>query len=280
MKYKKMIVMVLIVLACLGILGVYNSPEENSKYENDLQGIMKAGSWYSWLLFIGNKGWLLREFDFTESAKSKLEKANIQEVISLDIMDKYRVGGGKYEDELRSILFAEPEDIELVAFERRQNYMAMTFIYNDQFDESPDIPDKGRMVYSVVFRYYEPHNDALWKKVLRKTANAVPFCSAFGTTGRWLVVDYSYTYNQADYATWYLREGDLFVNQKKKENMDYFDRLNTKEGRQDFMNRVDKEIAISDAWASAWVKRHPEHIDEQLFEAANRAQKETEATTQ
>jgi len=112
--------------------------------------------------------------------------------------------------------------------------------------------------------------------VLRKTANAVPvpFLNSFGTTGRWVVVDYSFTYNQTDYAIWYLREGDIFVIQERKATREFWNKLITQKGRQELENRVDTEMAISDAWASAWVKRHPEYIDEQLSKAANRAWKE------
>jgi len=160
MNFKKKIV-VLIVLAFLGMVLVYNSPEENNKYEADLHGTIKAGRLFSWLLFIGSKNSLFRQFDFTEYARSKLKKADIQEVVGIDILDKYEDSGGKYEDELQSILFAESKDIELVALEKRQNMYAMTFKFDNQLIGCPNIPGKGGMVYSAVFRYYEPHDGIL-----------------------------------------------------------------------------------------------------------------------
>ncbi len=271
---RKTVIVILIVLMCLGLFQIYDSPDENHKYAADLQGTINAGHQFSWLLFIGYKGGLLDQFDFTDWARSKLKEKDIQQVFRNKILDKYKAGGGKYEHELSSILYKEPEDIELVALERQQNYTAMTFKLNKRFTNSPDLPDKGGLVYSVVFSYGERPDGALWKKVLRKTANAVPFCSSFGTTGRWVVVDYNYTYNQSDYVTWYLREGDSLVNQKQKENMDSLKRLNTKEGRQEFMKSVETDVAISDIWASAWVKRLPEHIDEHLFQKTERVRNE------
>lgn len=271
MKHKKAVVVVLIVLACLGILQVYNAPEENSQYQNDLQGVIKAGNRYSWLLFIGNKSWLLREFDFTENTKSKLKKEEIQQIFRKDILDKYRANGGKYEGELRSMLFREPEDIELIVLERQQPYLAMTYTLK----EGPTIPGKGKMLCSVAFRYYQPANGSLLERVLRKTANAVPFCSSLGTTGKWLVADYSYTYNQSDYAAWYLREGDAMSSQRREENKVLLNKLRKKEGVQEFMSEIEMDMAVSEEWASAWVERHPEHVDVQLFEAANRVRKET-----
>jgi hypothetical protein len=265
----KTVVVILIGLLCFGLFQVYDSPDENHKYEDDLQGTIRKGHSFSWLLFMGNKHQLLDQFDFIEEARSKLNKANVQEVSGIEILDKYKDGGGRYENELRSILFTESKDIELVVLERQRNYIAMTFKFNKKFTESPDIPGKGRMLYSVVFRYYEP-DGALWEKMLRKTANAVPFFSSFGTTGKWLVVDYSYTYNKADYATWYLREGDSFVSQKQKENMNSLKGLATKEGIKAILDRVEANMAISDVWAEAWVKRHPEHVDEQLFQKMKR----------
>lgn len=269
MKHKTVVV-ILIVLVCLGLVRVYNSPEENHKYEADLHGTIKAGRWFSWLLFIGNKGWLLDQFDFTDGARSKLKKADIQQVFWKDILDKYNAGGGKYEGELRSMLFREPEDIELVALERQQAFLAMTFTLNG----CPIVPSKGKMLCSIVFRYYQPVNGSLWKRMLRKTANAVPFCSSFGTTGRWLVVDYSYTYNQSDYAAWYLREGDALSGQKQEETMGFLKKIEKKEGVQELMRGIEMDLAISEEWASAWVERHPEHIDELVFEAAKRVRDE------
>jgi len=270
MKHKKTVVLVLMVLLCIGIIQVYNAPEENGKYQNDLQGVIKAGSRYSWLLFIGNKSWLLNEFDFTQNAKSKLKKDDIQQIFWNDILDKYRAGGGKYEGKLRSMLFKEPEDIELIVLERRYPYLALTYTLT----EGPIIPEKGRMLFSIAFRYYQPVNKSFFEKVLRKTANTVPFCSSLGTTGKWLVVDYSFTYNQSDYALWYLRQGDIVSSQTHEKNIVLLNKLRNKEGVQEFRREIEMDLAVSAEWASAWVARHPEHADVQLFEAANRVQKE------
>lgn len=179
---SKTVVVILIVLVCLGLIRVYNSPDENHKYEADLQGTIKAGHWFAWLLFIGNKDWLLDRFELTAGARTKLKEADLQQVFAVEILDKYKVGGGKYISALRSVLFEEPEDIELVTLERQQNYTAMTFKLKEGLITRPDPPGKGGMVYSVVFRYYQPVSESLWKRILRKTANAVPFCSSLGTT--------------------------------------------------------------------------------------------------
>jgi hypothetical protein len=274
MNLKKKIVVILIVSIFFGIVLVYNSPEENSKYKNDLHGIINAASRFSWLLFVGDKKLLLSEFDFTDYAKSKLMKANIHYVLAIDILNKYKAGGGKYEKKLKSVLFKEPEDIELVALESQRHYLAMTYTLND----GPNIPDKGEMLYSIVFRYYQPVKKSLWEKILRKTANTVPFCSSLGTTGRWLVVDYSYTYNQSDYVTWYLREGDIVSSQSQEDNWARINKLRTKEGIQEFKREIELDMTVLEEWASAWVERHPNHIDVQLFETANKIRKETGTT--
>ncbi len=274
MKHKKIVVVVLMVLICIGILQVYNAPEENRKYQNDLQGVIKAGSRYSWLLFIGNKSWLLSEFDFTKNAKSKLQKEEIQQIYWKDILDKYEAGGGKYEDELRSMLFKKPEDIKLILLERREPYLALTYTIT----EGPIVPGKGRMLFSIAFRYYQPVNKSFFEKVLRKTANTVPFCSSLGTTEKWLVVDYSFTYNLSDYALWYLREGDIISSQTHEKNIDLLNKLRSKGGVQEFRRDIEMDLAISAEWASAWVARHPEHADVQLFETANSSEKDAAKT--
>lgn len=231
---RKSVVVILVILMCLGLVRIYSSPDENHKYEADLPGTINAGHWFSWLLFIGNQGRLLSGFDFVDAALSKLKKADIRQVFWKDILDKYKAGGGKYEWALRSMLFREPEDIELVALERQGIYTAMSFRLNNSL-QGLDIPGKGPMLYSIVFRYYEPGDESLLKKVLRKTANAVPFCSPLGTTGRWLVVDYSYTYNQSDYATWYLQAGDTWGSRKEKDTEDFLKSLKDKDGFQEFV---------------------------------------------
>lgn len=270
MKHKKTLMVVLLVLTCLGILQVYNAPEENEKYKNDLYGVIVAGNRYSWLIFIGDKSLLLREFDFTENAKSKLNKEEIQQISRKGILDKYRAGGGKYEGALRSMLYKEPEDIELIVLERQRSYLAMTYTLSDE----STIPGKGKMLCSVAFRYYQPANGSFLERALRKTANAVPFFSSLGTTGKWLVVDYSYTYNQSDFAKWYLLEGDSITSQRLEEGKVLINKLRKKEGVQEYMSKIRMNMEVSEDWASAWVERQTEHADVQLFEAANKVRKE------
>jgi hypothetical protein len=270
---RKTVVFVVLVLLCFGFLYVYISPEENDKYKSDLEGVIKKGHWFAWLLFIGNKDWLIKQFDFSEDVKEKLKAADIRQEFSVDISEKYKAQGGKYEHALISVLYKEPKNIELVALERLRNdnqHVAMTFAVND----SPNLPDKGRMLYSVVFRYYNPGNKTSWEKALRKIANAVPLCSAFGTAGKWIVVAYSYTYDQSDFATWWLREGDVFRAQKEKENEIFYKRWMSQRGGRTFGDDIRDLLAIDTLWASDWVKKHPEHIDERLYEVVKRTREE------
>lgn len=261
---NKVVIAILIVLAYLMFERIYDSPEENHKYQTDLQGTIETGRWFSWLLFIGNKRWLLEQFDFTDDARSKLQKEDIKPVSRAGVLEKFKAGGGKHGEPLRSLLFREPKDIELLLLERRELYTAMTFGVNIGVIDVPKIPGKGAMLYSVIFRYYEPVNKSLWKKAARKTANAVPFLSRFGTTGKWLVVNYSYTYSQSDYAIWYLREGDSSVSQTQKETMTYLENLKTREGLQNMMRSLEENAAVFDLWAKTWVEKHPDHIDAQF----------------
>jgi hypothetical protein len=214
-------------------------------------------------MFIGNKSELFDHFDFTENAKSKLKKANIKQITPIEILDKYKADGGTNKWPLSSMLFKEPKDIELVALERQKLFLAMTFKLND----SPILPDKDEMMCSVVFRYYQPHDKTLWKQILRKLANAAPFCSHFGTTGKWLVVDYSYTYNQNDYSIWYLREGDAYHDKEKKKTSNFIDKLRSQKGRQEFMDKALNDLSVLEMWASAWVEKYPQHVDEELYNA-------------
>lgn len=260
MKRNKIVIVVLALL-CFGSVYVYLSPADNHKYESDLEGVIKKGQWFGWLLFTGNKDWLIKEFDFSKDAKEELKAADIRQEFQVGVLTKYEEQGGKYKPVLRSMLFKEPKDIELVALERvRRHHVGMTFTLN----ESPNLPDKGRMLYSVVFRYYNPGNKSFWEEIMRKIANAVPLFSSFGTPGKWIVVAYSYTYNQSDFARWWLREGDTFQAQEDKENEGFYERLKTQEGWRKLIADADEELTIDTLWAIDWVKKHPEHIDERL----------------
>lgn len=252
---RKIVIVILLILVSLGGLRIYNAPEENEKFADDLEGVMEKGHRFSWLLFIGNK-WLLNDFHLVEPALSKMTNASIDQVLRTEIVKKYEDQGGKFRSGLLSVLFAEPQDIVLVALERKEHYIVMTFALK----ESLFLPKRKKMLYSVAFRYYQPTSETLWKRTLRKTANAIPLCSSLGTTGEWLIVNYGYTYNQSDYASWYLREGDAHVRKGMEETKYFFDRLRSHAGF------IETEVAIaqklSEEWAIAWVKKQIEDTDE------------------
>ena len=258
---RKTIVMIALGLAFIGALYVADFEDENHKYENDLQGRIKAGKQFCSLLFEGDKHELLSRFKFCPYAKSKLQNANLQPIAPMSVREKYVDNNGKYWSLFEPVLFSHGEELDLAALEKHERDIGMAFSFNHKFDISPTILGNNRMLYSVVFRYVEPGHDTFWGRIFGKIANAVPFCSSFGTTGMWLVVDYSYTYNLSDFGTWCLKEGDSFVSQRRKEDKIFWEKLKTEEGAKSFRRKLRQELEISDLWASSWVEGNPERID-------------------
>ena len=128
------------------------------------------------------------------------------------IEKKHRLGP------IPSMFYPEQKDLKLVALERLDDFIVMTFAYMQRYENKiAEIPGKGKMVFSIVVGY-DRHIEKKTllrntEKLIRKIAN-LPLIRSFSgyakAEGRWLVIDFQYTYNQNDYYKWFVREEENY----------------------------------------------------------------------
>ena len=181
----------------LGIL-IYFSPEDSHKVPNT-QIAIETGRAYSYYLLNGNKKELLKLS--IEPAKTKIENSNYIQISISEIYDKLKekqiplgIGAPFFSDQ-------KDEDMELVAFEKMDNFIVMTFAFK-ALDKIIEIPEKGKMLFSIAIRYYQPQDDFVSRKLIRKIANLPVINSVageLGRTGKWVIFNYNYQYNLIDY---------------------------------------------------------------------------------
>jgi hypothetical protein len=175
-----------------------------------------------------------------------------------------------YVSPLTPILFANKEnevDLELMLFERCEIFAVMTFAYKS-LESIVEIPEKGKMLFSIATRYYNPEDTKLFGKLIRKIAN-LPLLNKilgrFGTTGKWVVFDYNYKYNLNDYLEWINGEGQDRIAEWKKSN-DLIIQLKNKHGWERFWKstseRAGRGLAFLYEWGSIRVGRQIELIEE------------------
>ena len=158
-------------------------------------------------------------------AKTKIENSSFSnfllEVSEADVAEMIDRKGIRY----NRISFPlqsrdDAKHLELVALERIESFIVMTFAYKSFIGEIAEMPGKGKMLFSVAVRYYQPIDDRFLPKLFRKIAN-LPlignFAGQLGTTGRWVVYDYEYKYTLRDYYEWVLKAGDVYAAEQQKD---------------------------------------------------------------
>jgi len=223
-KTNKIIVTV-IVCCVIGFL-IYQSPDESHWHEANLQDAITTGQDYAWNLLQGNKQQLLKIS--VEPAKGKVQSSDYRIVADSEITEQLSKKDfdleslyekhelGKYE--FIAPLFAEINDMELVALDRKDDFIAMTF-YLKTIYGIVEIPGRGKMLFSVGVRYYKPVDTRIIGKLIRKVANAPllrGFMAKMGTTGHWVIFDYHYNYDKRDYLKWILDQSDYLNKQYDK----------------------------------------------------------------
>jgi len=221
-SYKNILVAVVVVIL---VILIYKSPDEPYwRKENPINAI-RVGRIYAYYLLNSYKQGLLRMS--VNPAKAKIENSEFKEISRVE-MDE-QLEKKQIHISITAPIYTEQKDEEMIlmAFERCASFVAMTFAYKGWLDEIVEIPEKGKMLFSVAVRYYIPADDRVAPKLVRKTAN-LPllrnFTGRIGTTGRWVVFDYNYKYNLNDYFDWLLKEGESYSQQKLKESEEFADR--------------------------------------------------------
>ena len=233
MKWKRTTILAVIVL-CVGIL-IYRSPNSTYELEGRTEEAIEMGRRDAFGLFT-NSRFEVGSTSF-EPANTKLENYDFTQAHSLPSMIQYVKE--KHIIVPFSILRPEnPENMELVALERFENAIVMTFGYMDNMDSSyntiVEIPGKGKILVTIAVVYLQPFVDKPFiryiDKFVRKIAN-LPVLEFFTgyvkAEGHWYLIDFKYTYNMNDYYSWILKEGEDYSDQAQvemKEQMKYFKR--------------------------------------------------------
>lgn len=267
MRRNTKIISILIVLSAIGVF-IYKSPDEAYWLKENHQDAIKIGRTYTYYLLNGYKQGLLKMS--IDPAKTKIEKSNFHQIAISEIHDQ--IEKKKIHIEITAPLFAEQrdEDMELIALEKLESFIVMTFAYKS-WDKIVEIPDKGKMLFSIGVRYYNPIDKRIVPKLVRKIAN-LPllrnFTGRIGTTGRWVVFDYNYKYNLNDYFDWVLKEGENYSQKQLIESEEFLQQLSSKE----FDESVDRGLDFLYEWGSMAVEKQIKRI-ERLYKVQQEVEK-------
>jgi hypothetical protein len=257
MNRTKLIVIAIIIIG-LGLL-IYRSSDEAYQLKENTQEAIKIGRKYAYFLFLSEKEGLSNIS--IEPARSKIASADFQQMAMSEIFD--HLDKNKIPFSLQIPLLAEKEDLRLIAFEKLDSFVVMTFALKGDGDQITEISNKGKMLYSVAIRYYRPVDDRFLSKLKRKIANLPllrDFIGHLGTTGRWVVFDYNYTYSRNDYFKWLLNERKSDIEFKKQlESKEFIEKL-----YKELLESANKHLDFLYEWGSLTVKEQIKRI-EQLY---------------
>lgn len=274
MRRNTKFVIILIALSIIGIL-IYQSPDEAYWLKENPQDAIGIGRTYAYYMLISHKEGLLEMS--IDPAKTKIEKSNFNQIALSEIYDQ--IEKNKIHIEVAAPLITEQkdEDMELITLEQLDSFIAMTFAYKS-WDKIVEIPAKGKLLFSVGMRYYNPIDHRIVPKLVRKIAN-LPllrnFTGRMGTTGRWVVFDYSYKYNLNDYFDWVLKEGENYRQKQLKESEEFMQQLNREKSFGKFNKErdasVDRGLDFLYEWGSMAVEKQIGRI-ERLYKVQQEAE--------
>jgi hypothetical protein len=97
----------------------------------------------------------------------------------------------------------------LKAFDVTPGIYVMTFVgLAETYSDSPVMRDGAPMLASVMVRHVVERKDTWLTTLGRKVANAFWLPGTWGERGRWVLVDYSLTFNRRDYFEWVKANGE------------------------------------------------------------------------
>jgi hypothetical protein len=276
MKNPVKIVIILIVILGIGIL-IYRSPDEAYWLKENPQNAIEIGRAYAYYLLNSYKQGLLKMS--VDPAKAKIENSNFRQIAMMDMYDQLEKKKMPVDITAPLITEQKDEDMELIALEKFESFIVMTFAYKS-WDKIVQIPDKGKMLFSVAVRYHNPIDNRLVTKLVRKIAN-LPLLrnltGRIGTTGRWVVFDYNYKYNLNDYFDWVLKEGENYDREQLKESEEFMRYLENKESFEKFSKKELEEFIARGLdflyeWGSMAVEKQIDRI-ERFYKAQQEIEK-------
>lgn len=265
MRRKKILIWGIIFIV-LGVL-IYRSPDSAYWIERDTAEAIEVGRIYAFGLFINAKQPGMNMWSIG-LAKTKMDNYDFTQIESLTNIIEYIK---KRNIAIPFPFIAEPKDMELVALERLESSLVMTFAYMPNFKRSiAEIPGKGKILFAIAAHYFEPYEDnSLLKhtyKFMRKIANlpVLRYYTGYAKAeGSWALIDFKYTYNMNDYYNWILKEGENYnlTNKVQKE----WEEWHKKPIREfmEYVNRTaEKSIDFSYDWANQTMELQIKTIQE------------------
>ena len=259
----------LIILLIVGIL-IYFSPDENYWFDKNpreaIKEPIKLGRSFACELLISNERGLLK-IAAEPSTKEKIKKSNLNKPLFTQYTYEQRLAikslpkAGmpyKFIDPLNPVLFSEKIDeidMDLVMLEKLEDFTIMTFAYKyGPTSEIVELPEKGKMLFTVGIRYNECKDDLILPKLGRKMANLPLLRSLIGhrgTKGRWMVVDYKYKYNLNDYWEWILKKGGDYKETKKPEEIvdEFINKIKNGKWIEEIKESALRQLGVDSGWA-------------------------------
>lgn len=252
-----------ILVGLIFIVLVYNSPDESYWYKEKPLEAIELGRRFVYYLFLGYKQGLLEMS--IPLAELRIKNSEWNELSFMDIDRQLENKRKNIHFSITAPLFSPDfEDIKLMALERYESFIAMTFAYEDYLGRIVEIPKKGKLLFSTVVRYYNPIDERIMPKLLRKIAN-LPILryvtGKLGTTGRWLVIDYSYKFNQSDYLDWVLKSGEEYTEILSKKSDEFLDKIEDNPSFDKFNESADTSLAFLYQWSNIAITKQTERIE-------------------
>ncbi len=288
MKKSVKTIIILIIILVLGIL-IYRSPDEAYWLwlKENPQDAIEIGRTYAYYLLNSHKEGLLKMS--VNPAKAKIENSNFRRIALVDMHNQLEKK--QILMDITDPFFASEsnQEMELITLEKLRTFIVMTFAYKC-WDKIVEIPDKGKLLFSVAVRYHNPRDNRLVPKLIRKVAN-LPllrnFTGRMGTTRRWVVFDYNYRYNFNDYFEWVLKEGESYSQKQLEGSEEFMKQLASVESLEKYKKFI-KEIEESThrmiyflyEWGSIAVGKQIYHMDRLYKKAEQELEKNSQLETE
>jgi hypothetical protein len=242
---------------------VYSSPDESYWYKEKPLEAIELGRRFAYYLFLGYKQGLLKMS--IPPAESRIKNSEWKELSFVNIDQQLENKRKNIHFSITAPLFSPDfEDIKLMVLERYESFIAITFAYEDYLGKIVEIPEKGKLLFSTVVRYYNPIDERIAPKLLRKIAN-LPILryvtGKLGTTGRWVVIDYSYKFNQSDYLDWVLKSGEEYTEILSKKSDEFLDKVVDDASFDKLDESVDTSLSFLYQWGDIAIIKQMERIE-------------------
>lgn len=222
-------------------------------HATEIERALELGRVYAWSLLWGDKERLLEMS--VSPASQKIEGANLEELPiygNFDrIWDSWGIPEGeqgeaikRYIDILDPLIFTEESEsigrhknLDLLMLEKLDCSVVMTFAYRVSREAIVEIPGKGKMLFAVAMKYYQPESPK---------------------PGTWVVFDYHYRGTLADYREWVLKEGRKFADTKSAESKSWFADVETVKA---LSEKIERQLELTYEWGSARTKGQLDDIE-------------------